>query len=303
MSENNKVFSAEDKKQYAEKKKAELSSAYTLINDTIEKIFTKDENPKEVVKLLDIFSKFSNLGMTNSLLIYAQYPLAKDIQKASYWNDHNYFPKKGQKSFALIERGAEYTKNDGTKGYARNIVKYFDVSQTNAPEHIADIKNYNSHALIKALLLSCPISYKSYDESMANSEDTKLDDNIIAKYYPQSREIVIRKNLSHEVFFAHFSIALAMSMLDRGKDFVSKERMYKFDATCIAYLLCKKYNIDTSIFDFDDIPSEYMSYDTTTLKKKLYEIVDVNKSINEKMYKSLKTVTKQYQETIDNARS
>lgn len=297
MSEEKRAFTEEEKKQYAEKKKAELSSAYTLINDTIEKIFTKDENPKEVVKLLDIFSKFPQLGMTNALLIYAQYPLAKDVQKMSFWNDHNYHPKKGQKSFALIERGKEYTKSDGTKAYARNIVKYFDVSQTNAPEHIADIRTIPSHALISALLRSCPISFKNYDETNAQ------EDNVIAKYVPNSREIIVRKNLPYETFFVHFSTALAMSMLDRSNDFSSNERLYKFDATCIAYLLCKQYNIDTSIFSFDDIPSEYMSYDTTRLKKKLYEIVDVNKSISEKMYKSLKTVTKQYQDKIDNARS
>lgn len=303
MSEEKRAFTEDEKKQYAEKKKAELSSAYTLINDTIEKIFTKDENPKEVVRLLDIFSKFSKLGMTNALLIYAQYPSAKDVQKVSYWCDHNYHPKKGQKSFALIERGKEYTKADGTKAYARNIVKYFDVTQTNAPEHIEDIKTLPSHALIKALLCSCPISYKSYDETIAQDDSTKFDDNVIAKYFPKSREIIVRKNLPYEMFFVHFSTALAMSMLDRGNNFLSNERLYKFDATCITYLLCKSYNIDTSIFSFDDIPSEYMNYDTTRLKRKLYEIVDVNKSINEKMYKSLKTVTKQYQDTIDNVRS
>lgn len=90
-----------------------------------------------------------------------------------------------------------------------------------------------------------------------------------------------------------------MAMLDRGGDFKTNERLYLFDAKCISYLLCKKYNIDCSTFDFDDIPDEYMNYDTARIKSKLYEISEINKNINEKMYKSIQSVLKEYQKTAN----
>ena len=293
-----KEFTEEEKKAFAEKKKAELNAAYSLIDETAEKVFTKSESSNDLVKLLDIYSRFSYLGINNALLIFAQYPSAKEIHSVKYWNEHNYRAKKGQHSFALIERGNEYKKQDGSTGYSRNVVKYFDVGQTTAPYREPEVTEYASHALITALLKSCPIKYENYDPETATEV---WNENIIAKYVPKDRVIYIRKNLEYDVFFRHFSTALVMAMLDRGGDFISNERLYMFDAKCISYLLCKKYNIDTSDFDFETIPSEYMNYDTTRIKSKLYEISEVNKNINEKMYKALQDVLKKYQESVDKA--
>lgn len=293
-----KEFTEEEKKAFAEKKKAELSAAYSLIDETAEKIYTKSESTDDLVKLLDIYSRFSYLGINNALLIFAQYPSAKELHSVKYWNEHNYRAKKGQHSFALIERGNEYKRQDGSTAYSRNIVKYFDVGQTTAPYRKPEITEYASHTLIKALLKSCPIKYANYDPETAAD---KWDENIIAKYVPKDKTIYIRKNLEYDVFFRHFSMALIMAMLDRGGDFVSNERLYLFDAKCISYLLCKKYNIDTSEFDFETIPSEYMNYDTTRIKSKLYEISEVNKNINEKMFKAIQEVLKEYQKSVDKA--
>ena len=284
------------KKAYAEKKRAELNATYKLIDETAEKIFTRSESSADVVKLLDIYNKFRSLGITNSLLIFAQKPNAKEVHNLQYWNEHGYQFKRGQKSFFLIERGKEYTKPDGKKGYWRNAVRYFDVSQTTASFREPLVDTYSSHALVKAMLKSSPVKYENY---LPEGNDEDWPDFIKAKYYPNQRKIAIRKDLSAEVFLIHYSTALAMSMLDRGGDFREHLTLYQFDAKCIAYLLCKRYNIDCSLFDFDNIPSEYMNYDTTRIKQKLYEIVDVEKTIHEKMYRNLQDVLKEYQETVN----
>lgn len=293
-----KEFTPEEKKVFAEKKRTELSETYKLADETAEKIFTRSQNPSDLRKLLDIYSKFSYMGINNALLIFAQFPNAKEIHSAAYWNEHNFRAKKGQHSFLLIEKGNEYTKKDGTKGISRNAVRYFDVSQTTSPSREIEKTQYASHTLIKALLLSCPIKYENYAYETTNEI---WNENIQAKYYPDERKILVRKDLPYDVFFMHFSTALAMAMLDRGNDFKTNEQLYHFDAKCVSYLLCKKYNIDCSIFDFDDIPDEYMNYDTTRIKNKLYEISDINKNINEKMYRSIQNVLKEYQKSIDNA--
>ena len=300
MSPEKKEFSAEEKKAYAEKRKAELNATYKLVDETAEKIFTLSENPGNLKKLLDIYAKFPYMGINNALLLFAQYPNAQEIHTAAYWNEHNYRPKKGQHSFLLIEKGGEYTKKDGSKGVFRNAVRYFDISQTTAPAREQETTTYTSHALIKALLKSCPVKYASYD---ALTAEEQWPDNIQAKYYPDTRQILIRKTLPFEVFFRNVGTALAMSMLDRGGDFKSNERLYMFDANCISYLLCKKYNIDTSVFDFEDIPSAYMNYDTTRIKNKLYEICEVNKNINEKMYRALQDILQDYQKGVEKSYS
>ncbi len=297
--EDNNVENQEhenSKKVYAERKKAELTAAYRLLDETCEKIFTRSENPTDIVSLLDIYSKFMNLGITNAVLIFAQKPNAKEIHDIKYWNEHGYQFKKGQHAFLLIEKGKEYKKKDGTKGYWRNTAKYFDVSQTTATYRESNKTTYSSHALIKALLLSSPVNYESY---IPEKEEIPWPDFIIAKYFPDQRKIAIRTNLPSDKYFIHFSTALAMAFLDRGGDFKDNLSLYQFDAKCIAYLLSKRYNIDCSMFDFDNIPSEYMNYDTTRLKHKLYEIAEVERTIHEKIYRNLQRVLKEYQKSID----
>lgn len=284
-------FTLEEKKEYAEKKKAELNELYKLVDVTAEKLFTISDSPKELIRFLDIYSQFSYLGINNALLIYAQYPTAKEIHPISYWNESNFRAKKGQKSFSLIEKGSEYTKKDGSKAYNRNAVKYFDVSQTTAPYRIPEPTHYYSHTLIKALLSICPVKYENYNTETASEVWGDLQ---IAKYYPKERKILVRKGLEADVFFRHFSSALAMAMMDRGKDFSENQHLYHFDACCVSYLLCKRYNIDFSINDFDYIPDDYMNYDTERIKSKLYEINDINKVINEKMYREIQKIVDSY---------
>ncbi len=290
-------YSEEEKKAYAEKKKEALNAEYKTIEENIEKIFTAGEDPAAVKKLLDLYSDFRSLGLNNAILLYSKFPNAKEIHPVKYWADHNYSARKGTRSFVLIGR-TEYTKADGSKGVGHNLVKYFDVSQTNAPYTEPQKKTYATHALIKGLLNTCPIKYENYNPE---ASDQPWDDNVIAKYIPESRAILVRKNLSFEMFFTHFATQLAMSMLDRGGDFVSNQRRYLFEAQCIAYLLCRRYNIDTSVFDFEKIPDEIMNYDTTQLKSTLYEIIEVNKVISDKLYRNIQNVLKGYQKEIDEA--
>lgn len=288
-----KEFTPEEKKAFAEKKRDELTQTYKLADETAEKIFTRSQSPNNLRKLLNIYSSFSYMGINNALLIFAQFPRAKEIHPIAYWNEHNFRAKKGQHSFLLIEKGNEYTKKDGSKAFGRNTVRYFDISQTTAPMREQETTKYASHTLIKALLKSCPIKYE-------NDNSNQLSDYELAKYLPDDRKIIVKKDLSFEQFFIHFSTALAMAMLDRGGDFKTNEQLYLFDAKCITYLMCKKYNIDCSIFDFDDIPEAYMNYDTARIKSKLYEIADINKNINEKMYQSIQSVLKEYQKAVNN---
>lgn len=289
-------YTAEQKKEYALRKKAELASAYELTDKTAEQLFCTTRTPYELLEFLNVYSTFSSLGLNNALLIYAQYPSAKEIHPVKYWNEHSYSPKKGARAFSLIEKGEEYTRSDGSKAYRRNVVKYFDVSQTTASYRVPDYTKYDTHALIKSLLKITPVKYESYDESSAPDGWNNGD---IARYFSEERKIVVEKNLPFVVFFEHYATALAMAFLDRGGDFNKKVDLYHFDAECIAFLLCKKYNIDTSEFYLSDIPEEYMNYDTKRIKDKLFEITDMCKLLNDKMYVALEDVMKEYQAQVE----
>ncbi|MBQ9227602.1 MAG: hypothetical protein IJ168_02120 [Eubacterium sp.] len=284
------------KKSYAEKKKAELNATYKLLDETAEKVFTRSSSSAELFKVLDVYSRFKELGVTNALLIYAQQPNATDIQPVADWSKQGFQFKRGQHGFYIIKRGKEYTKADGKKGYYRNAVKYFDVAQTTAPARERKITTYASHALVAALTMTSPVKYENY---IPENNDGDWPPFIKAKYFPDQKKIAVRKGLSAAEYFIHFSTAVAMAMLDRGVDFKNNLTAYQFDAKCIAYLLSKRYNIDCSTFDFDDIPSDYMNYDTTRIKKKFYEITEIEKVIHEKMYKNLEAVLKNYQKTVD----
>ena len=285
-----------EKQSYAQKKKAELNATYKLLDETAEKVFTRSNSSAELFKVLDVYSRFKELGITNALLIFAQQPNATDIQPVADWSKQGFQFKRGQHGFYIIKRGKEYTKADGKKGYYRNAVKCFDVAQTTAPARERTVTNYASHALIAALTMTSPVKYENY---IPENTDSDWPPFIKAKYFPDQKKIAVRKGLSATEYFIHFSTAVAMAMLDRGADFKSNLTAYQFDAKCIAYLLCKRYNIDCSTFDFDDIPSNYMNFDTTRIKKKLYEITEIEKIIHEKMYKNLEAVLKNYQKTVD----
>lgn len=113
----NKEFTPEEKKAFAEKKRNELKETYKLADETAEKIFTRSQSPADLVKLLDIYSSFSFMGINNALLIFAQYPNAKEIHPAAYWNEHNFRAKKGQHSFLLIERATNIQEKTEKKEY------------------------------------------------------------------------------------------------------------------------------------------------------------------------------------------
>lgn len=289
-------YSPEEKKEYAKKKKEELTAIYELADKTAEQLFCATPTPYELINFLDVYSNFSNMGLNNALLIYAQYPNAKEIHPIKFWDEHGCKPKKGVRAFSLVEKGNEYTKSDGSKAYRRNVVKYFDVSQTTGVYRAPTFTKYDTHALIKALLKITPIKYESYDEG--NSEQP-WSPGEVARYYPKERKIVIEKGLPFTVFFRHYATALAMSFLDRGNDFQVNESLYQFDATCVAFLICKKYNVDISDFYLSDIPDEYMNLDTKRIKEKLFEITDLSKVIEDKMYVALEDIMKEYQAKIE----
>lgn len=232
-------------------------------------------------KLLEIISTFRNLSVANALIIYGKSPMASEIGTSKYWNEERGTKiKKGEKGFDLIIRGNDYIKADGTKGHNYNAVKYFDISQTYlSPADKPNVMIYKYEALRQALAKASGIVIRPI-----RPEDD-FPDNVNGLYYPMQSCIVIRNGLTSADFFMELAVQVALSAFDHGGNFFIEQHI--FDAKCVAFLICSKWNVDTNNFVLPNTPDEYMEMESADFIKKIKEIKREADKINMNMFKFL----------------
>ncbi len=281
MSNTTKEFTPAEKKQWAEKMNAKKNDAWKLADETITSIFCDSSSSINVKRFLDLLLRLPKLSLTNALIVFATYPHAQCLKTFDEWEESNVHLKKGQKGLSLLKPGDEYKLKDGTIKRNWKLVSVFDISQTTGkylpdePYHISDYIMLD--AMEKATGDVC------VEPCDKDSDD--MPENVDSMYYPEQQKIVIRKGQSAPDVEYNLVYCTAMSLLDNGGIFLPGN--YVFEATCIAYLVCSKWNVLTNEFTFPRIPEHYCEYDGKQLKSKLSEIKKCAKIINTKIYNNL----------------
>ena len=265
--ENNKPTSF-NRDEWMHEKQAQRENAYKLIDETAKKL---SQDGKTFQKYLDVQSRLDRYSVGNVLLITAQKPDAIRLADSKGWKENEAFIKKGEKGIIILEPGEEYKRDNGSVGVSYNAKKVFDITQTTAKQNTGPTIKKDDRLLLKALLNNAPVPINIGDN---------LPENVRAEYFPEKKEIRVRQGMDSSDIFKALSQEIAHATMDKGN---YNPESNIFVAYCVSYILCKRNGIDVSSFNFDKLPSNFISMDAKDIRAELSKIRDVANEISSNM--------------------
>ena len=273
MNNNEKKF---DKEAWVKKKQKEREDVYDIIDDMVEKV---KNDPIEFKKYLDVQTQFDKYSTNNALLIASQMPEARQLKEYNDWQKLRVYVDKNPKWVTILKAGKSYTRDDGTTGVYYTPTKMLDISQTNANQKIKQ-PIISDKILIKALLENSPINVKVIDNPNNNAVEWNKDENTI----------YISKNIDSTTMFNSVTRELAKASMEDN----DSPSITELKSKAISYMVCKKYNIDVSNYDFNNTKDVFMFSSEETVKNVLNSINNGMKDINYRINTYINTINKDY---------
>ncbi len=258
--------------EWAAEQKAAREAAYALADKTALSI---SEDGKRFIEYLNVQTRFENYSSTNALLILAQLPQATSLKEKSVWIEAGHSINENEKPISIIKPGKSYQRNDASYGNYYNVRSVYDISKTNAPVTERPSINYDERILLSALISKRPVPIE-------------LSDNLEngAVYDHNNKKILVRKGMEGPDVFRSVSLALTRAEMAQNKNEYTTEAV-AFKSYCVSYMLCKKYGIDVSGYDFSHMPEELKNTDEKARRAELNEIRDTFKAISSRMDRAL----------------
>ncbi len=262
------------KEEYAEYKKNEKAQIYELIDKTAEKIVT---NGTEFKKYLDTQSKFDSYSVGNALLVTAQMPKATQLRDLNSWTSSNIYKKKFAKPVKILEPRDEYMREDGSVGTNYNVKKVYDITQVNTSQKSRNMR-FDDKILSKIFLNSNKSKLKIIDEIPDTDKGAMYDFNEDTLYVARGAE-------APKIFY-ELSQELAKQEIGDSSN------IDNFKAYCVSYMLCKKYNVDVSNYNFNEIPPELQNMKAKEIREELEPMRNAMENINARMSAYIQKLTR-----------
>ena len=246
------------KAEYIEKVTKEKKALFQLADATARAAVLNGEAMKA---LLDTQSRMNLYSVNNVLLIHAQCPRASCIRTYDEWQKRFVAVDKGARAISILEP-FRYEKQDGTKATGFNIKRFFDVSQTSR-QTPSPTANRDPEKLIATLI----------DISRVR---VSLTENIpypgLAAFYDNDTETiyVVKAYGNSEVTFQHLAQEMAHAEFSLKQDkYTYGRNEYGYRATCIAYMICRKFGVSCDTLNVENVPEIWRSYDVKQIKEQL----------------------------------
>lgn len=263
-----------DKESWAAKKQVERKEVYALADATAETIKGDGNKFRDY---LDVQSRFDRYSATNALLIFAQMPQATQLKDFDGWKDAGASVQKKATSIRILEPGKEYDRADGGTGTSYDVKRVFDVSQTRGRVRPAPTMKLDDRVLLKALISRTPVPIQTVDT---------LPNNAGALYDHDQQVIFVVRNMGAEDIFRSISKELAHVELAMMKQDYNRSDA-AFAAYSASYMLCKKYGIDVSGYDFTRLPTAFRESNSQEVRAVLTEMRDAVSGISARMSRAL----------------
>ena len=274
---NNSNGKSFDRDSWVKKKQEERAMAYKLMDETADTI-SKDDSLFKMY--LDIQGSFDKYSVGNCLLITSQMPNATQIKDFEGWKEAGTFIKKNAKSITILEPGDQYTRADGTVSTSYNPKKVFDISQTNMKSKPRNVSMADKTKLT-AILNECPVDVKVVDDISGTTRlaEWNKDDNVL----------YVRKNEDiHSTF-----VQLAQELARAGLETTGNTELDNFKSSCVAYMVCKKHNVDVANYELKTIPDSMRNMTPSEIRNELSSMrstmEDINSRISQHYEKMAKT--------------
>lgn len=263
-----------DKDAWAERKQAERQAVYDLADNATAAVCA---DGAKFHTYLDTQSHFDRYSATNVLLIMAQMPTATQIKDFDAWKATGASIKRQQKGFSILEPGNEYQREEGSIGTSYNVKRVFDISQTTARVRIQPAVKTDERLLLKALIYHPPVPIQIVDE---------LPGGAGALYDHEQQAIFVRRGMGATDIFRSVSTELAHAEIATMNGEYTREEA-SFSAYCTSYMLCKKYGVDVSGYDFSTLPDTLRESEPQIQRAALSEIRDTAANISTRMSRAL----------------
>lgn len=263
------------REKYSKFKTDEKQYDYNLIDKRTEEIVS---SPKKLIEYLDFQSKMDRYTVANAMLIMSRLPQASQLKEESAWEALNISVNSGAEAIHILEPVKYFDKNG--KAQMTTSVKYvYDISQTNALRTPDKNTVHDSRELVKALLNTVKISKEVVEELPV--------DGSAAYYDGENNTLLIKRNGGDGTkLFQDIARELSHSEIAYGSDEYHRAEC-DFPAECAAYMLCKKYGIDTAGLNVSDIPAEWKDKENKDIRLNLTMARDSVNSLGSRMYAEL----------------
>lgn len=185
---------------------------------------------------LDIQSRFSKYSVGNCLVILEKAPRSIQFKDKKSWEEKGIELNKNAKGIKILEP----CENNNKRYF--NPKTIYDISQTNAsiPENI----KYGDRKLLEAILDGCTVPRKAVD--------VLPNGTIGSEYSKEENTLYVCKGMNRELLFQTLCQEIANIEMSNIENSDTKS----FRSYCISYMICKKYGIDVSDFNFSKLPTE-----------------------------------------------
>lgn len=197
-------------------------------------------------KYLDVQSRFAKHSVGNCLVILEKAPESTQIKDKQAWKEKGIELKENAKSIKILEP----SKSNGRTYY--NPKEVYDISQTNSTKQAENTINYGDRKLLEALLYDCKVPRKAV-EKLPSSDPDK--DELGSEYNKDENILYVCKGMDRETLFQ----TLCQEMANIEMQNEENSNIKSFRSYCISYMICNRYGIDTSNFNFEDLPKEITS--------------------------------------------
>lgn len=251
---------------------------YELSEQVTAQVATDDQM---LQNYLDVQSTFDRYAVNNALLILAQRPDSQKLGDYGYWRDHGTYVKRmeRQNPVLILEPGKTYEREDGSIGTYYNAKKLYDISQTTMNDKSIEEVSYDERSLIRALVSNPPAN-------IVVAEPDQMPDNKGAYFEPEENCIYVRKGMDAQEIFQSLVPELVFAGYAEGNpDYDRSEDA--FHAYCASYMMCKKYGMDASHFDFTHAPEYFENMEPQEVRAELSKVRDAANAIAGRMAKVL----------------
>ena len=263
-----------DKEAWAEKKQAERQEVYELADATTQEVAADGD---KYTAFLDVKSRLIHYSATNALLVLAQRPLATQLRDFESWKAEGVSIKRNESHIKILEAGDNYERPDGSIGTSWNVKRVFDVSQTNSRQCQHPAPQVDDRQLLQALIRKPPVPIQAIDE---------LPNNMGAYYDHDQSVIFVRRGMEAPDIFRSLSKEIAHAELAAADPNYTRAGA-GFAAYSISYVVCKRYGVDVSGYDFSRLPDSFRDADPQSIRATLNEISDVAKDMTGRMSRAL----------------
>lgn len=291
LQQKQNTFSGQEmlpKEEYVQQMKEKRDELNQLVDIELNKI---KSSPQAYLNYLDKQAKFDQYTVTNTLLIMAQKPEASLIKSSDKWREEKCYIRKGEKGFTILEPKDDYIREDGSTGKNYKMKSMFDISQLQKKPIGLEKEVLKVDELVGALSYKSPVNITVVDANV----------NGQAVFYSMKNEqISVARNLNPQQLLTGLTTEYCFAEIDPHSEKFTREDL-SFHAMSAAYMLCKKYGIETSSTEFANQVKDYLGdLDNKDVKSYLANFKDTFDDVSKRMENGLYTQSMNKQKERNN---